>query len=61
LRGDEGKPQHALPDDGKRARQNEMEVTAMAVNKVIVIGNKGAKPDVSIQNFRLHLRPEYAK
>jgi len=42
LRGDEGKPQHALPDDGKRARQNEMEVTAMKVNKVMVIDNLGA-------------------
>jgi len=60
LRGDEGKPQHALPDDGKRARQNEMEVTAMAVNKVMVIGNLGANPVVralasgqNVANFSL--------
>ena len=36
LRGDEGKAQHALPQERKRAKQNkEMEVRAMAINKVI--------------------------
>jgi hypothetical protein len=35
LRADESKAQHALPDDGKRAQQKDMEVTAMAINKVI--------------------------
>src|SRR5487761_495031 len=47
LRGDESKAQHALPHKRKRAKQNkEMEVTAMAINKVIVIGNLGANPTV---------------
>jgi single-strand DNA-binding protein len=47
LRGDESKAQHALPQERKRAKQNkEMEVTAMAINKVIVIGNLGANPVV---------------
>jgi single-strand DNA-binding protein len=54
------KAQHALPDDGKRAQQKEMEVTAMAINKVIVIGNLGANPDIralpsgqNVANFSL--------
>ncbi len=39
--------QHTLPDDGKRVQQpNKMEVTAMAINKVIVIGNLGANPEI---------------
>jgi single-strand DNA-binding protein len=48
LRGDESKAQHALPDDGKRAKQKETEVTSMAINKVIVIGKLGANPVVRI-------------
>jgi single-strand DNA-binding protein len=43
---DESKAQHALPDDGKRAKQSRAEVMAMAINKVIVIGNLGADPVV---------------
>src|SRR5487761_1397410 len=47
LRGDESKAQHALPHKRKRAKQDkEMEVTAMAINKVIVIGNLGANPEI---------------
>jgi single-strand DNA-binding protein len=60
LRGDESKAQHALPDDGKRAKRNEMEVTEMGINKVIVIGNLGANPDIrtlpsgqNVANFSL--------
>jgi single-strand DNA-binding protein len=61
LRGDQSKPQHALPQKRKRAKQNkEMEVTAMAINKVIVIGNLGANPEVralpsgqNVANFSL--------
>jgi single-strand DNA-binding protein len=61
LRGDESKAQHALPLKRKRAKQNkEMEVTTMAINKVIVIGNLGANPEVralpsgqNVANFSL--------
>jgi single-strand DNA-binding protein len=61
LRGDESKAQHALPQKRKRAKQNkEMEVTTMAINKVIVIGNLGANPVVralpsgqNVANFSL--------
>jgi len=60
LRGDESKALHALPDDGKRAKQKETEVTSMAINKVIVIGNLGANPDIralpsgqNVANFSL--------
>jgi single-strand DNA-binding protein len=59
-RGDESKVQHALPDDGKRAQQKKTEVKAMAINKVIVIGNLGANPDIralpsgqNVANFSL--------
>ena len=38
------KTEHVLPDDGKRTQQRRTEVTAMAINKVIVIGNLGANP-----------------
>src|ERR1700730_11508055 len=38
--------EHVLPDDGKRTQQRRMEVIAMAINKVIVIGNLGANPVV---------------
>src|ERR1700730_12816986 len=38
--------EHVLPDDGKRTQQRRMEVIAMAINKVIVIGNLGANPQV---------------
>jgi single-strand DNA-binding protein len=60
LRGDENKGQHALPDDGKRAQQRRTEVMAMAINKVIVIGNLGANPNIhalpsgqNVANFSL--------
>ena len=61
LRGDESKAQHALPHTRKRAKQDkETEVTAMAINKVIVIGNLGANPVVrplpsgrNVANFSL--------
>src|SRR5487761_1884040 len=61
LRGDQSKAQHALPHERKRAKQNkEMEVTTMAINKVIVIGNLGADPVVralpsgqNVANFSL--------
>src|SRR6266851_7803909 len=60
LRGDESKALHALPDDGKRAKQKETEVTSMAINKVIVIGNLGANPNIralpsgqNVANFSL--------
>jgi len=47
LRGDESKAQHALPQERKRAKRNkDMEVTTMAINKVIVIGNLGANPEI---------------
>src|SRR5271168_2215899 len=38
------KTEHVLPDDGKRTQQRTTEVMAMAINKVIVIGNLGANP-----------------
>jgi single-strand DNA-binding protein len=38
------KTEHVLPDDGKRTQQRRTEVMAMAINKVIVIGNLGANP-----------------
>src|ERR1700693_4375623 len=40
------KTEHVLPDDGKRTQQRRTEVMAMAINKVIVIGNLGANPVV---------------
>jgi len=60
LHGNESKAQHALPDDGKRAQQRRTEVMAMAINKVIVIGNLGANPNIralpsgqNVANFSL--------
>jgi single-strand DNA-binding protein len=60
LRGNESEAQHALPDDGKRAQQRRTEVMAMAINKVILIGNLGANPDIcalpsgqNVANFSL--------
>jgi single-strand DNA-binding protein len=52
---------NALPEDGKRAQQNQWRFMAMAINKVIVIGNLGANPTVrtmgdsgrSVANFSL--------
>ena len=44
LRGNESNAKHVLPDDGKRTQQRRTEVKAMAINKVIVIGNLGAGP-----------------
>jgi single-strand DNA-binding protein len=38
------KTERVLPDDGKRTQQRRTEVMAMAINKVIVIGNLGANP-----------------
>ena len=38
------KIERVLPDDGKRTQQRRTEVMAMAINKVIVIGNLGANP-----------------
>jgi single-strand DNA-binding protein len=38
------KTERVLPDDGKRTHQKRTEVKAMAINKVIVIGNLGANP-----------------
>jgi single-strand DNA-binding protein len=40
------KAKRVLPDDGKRTQQRRTEVMAMAINKVIVIGNLGANPVV---------------
>jgi len=40
------KTERVLPDDGKRTQQRRTEVMAMAINKVIVIGNLGANPVV---------------
>src|SRR5208337_5433309 len=40
------KTERVLPDDGKRTQQRRTEVMAMAINKVIVIGNLGANPTV---------------
>jgi single-strand DNA-binding protein len=54
------KTKHVLPDDGKRTQQRRTEVMAMAINKVIVIGNLGANPEVralpsgqNVANFSL--------
>jgi single-strand DNA-binding protein len=38
------KTKRVLPDYGKRTQQRRTEVMAMAINKVIVIGNLGANP-----------------
>jgi single-strand DNA-binding protein len=53
------KTKRVLPDDGERT-QSRTEVMAMAINKVIVIGNLGAKPDIralpsgqNVANFSL--------
>src|SRR5271167_5073224 len=40
------KTERVLPDDGKRTQQRRTEVMAMAINKVIVIGNLRANPDI---------------
>jgi hypothetical protein len=56
--------QHALPDYGKRAQTNKEvrrhRFVGMSVNKVIVIGNLGANPDIralpsgqNVANFSL--------
>jgi single-strand DNA-binding protein len=54
------KTKRVLPDDGKRTQQRRTEVMAMAINKVIVIGNLGANPDIralpsgqNVANFSL--------
>jgi single-strand DNA-binding protein len=54
------KTERVLPDDGKRTQQRRTEVMAMAINKVIVIGNLGANPNIralpsgsNVANFSL--------